>query len=470
MNLRQRFSFLIKIFLFLAICLTGSSVFSFYSLIYQQNEKTEPTTILIEKGDSLDRIARRLKKDHLIKSVSVFKLAGRIGGNAGNLKAGEYRIPAKASPKLILDILISGQTVVRRLTIPEGLTSKQTVDMLMDTAALFGEITDIPPNGTLLPETYVFSYGTPRKVVFDRMREGMNKTLDELWPTRNPDLPYTTKQEALVMASIVERETSLSSERARIAGVFVNRLRKGMRLQTDPTVIYAVTNGSMELKRALTYSDLKKDHPFNTYTRKGLPPSPICNPGRESIAAALNPQKTNELYFVADGFGGHAFASTFEGHRANIASWKKNKRMRRRAQRKTVLAKEQNVPKTVKSSAPVSAVNDIPEESLEQTSEDLIMLQETLLEEETLEKPVEPETWRTLSETKQETPVTLPSVDKKAESKTPVKAEMTKKTPQKQKASTSAKKSKNAKNGKKKTSLKKTSSKKKIVTKKTKAK
>ena len=333
MALRRRFSFFVKVLLFVAICVSGSSVYSLYSQIYEQNDKTEPTIILVERGDSLNKIAQRLKNDGFIKSASVFKLAGRLSGEATHLKAGEYKIPAKASPKLILDILVSGQTVVRRLTIPEGLTSAQAVDLLMGTAALFGDIKEVPPNGTLLPETYVFSYGTPRRVVFERMRSAMNETIAELWPSRNPDLPYTTVEEALTLASIVERETSVPAERPRIAGVFVNRLKKGMRLQTDPTVIYAVTNGTMELNRRLTYADLKYDHPFNTYTRKGLPPAPICNPGRDSIAAVLNPTKTNELYFVADGSGAHAFARTFEEHRANIAAWKRNKRQKALAAR-----------------------------------------------------------------------------------------------------------------------------------------
>lgn len=382
----HRFSFIFKVFLFLAISLTGGSVYSLYTQVYEQNDKTEASLILIEKGDSLNKIAHRLKKEGFIKSVSVFKLAGRLSGEATNLKAGEYNIPAKASPKLILDILVSGQTVVRRLTVPEGLTSQQVVDLLMGTAALFGEIKDIPANGTLLPETYVFSYGSPRKVVFDRMRESMTQTIAELWPQRSPDLPYTTIQEALVLASIVEKETSVPEERPRIAGVFVNRLRKGMRLQTDPTVIYAVTNGTMELKRALTLSDLEKDHPFNTYRRKGLPPAPICNPGRDSIAAVLNPLETKELYFVANGTGGHSFARTFEEHRANIAAWKKAKRLKRLAAKN---AKRRKTAKKTESAKVSRKVETPPVEeiaaaaSLEKelhTSE----LQELALEEEKL--------------------------------------------------------------------------------------
>ena len=315
------------------ILFLGGSVFSFYSLLYEQSGIPDSSVVLVEKGESLTQIARRLKKDDLISSVSVFKVAARLLGKATQLKAGEYRIPAYSSIKEILDILVSGQTVVRRVTIPEGKTSQQIFDILVQTNGLTGNLPVIPPNGALLPETYTFSYGMPRKIIVKRMLSGMQRTIDELWPDRDDDLPYTTKEEALVLASIIEKETSVGSERPRIAGVFINRLRKGMRLQTDPTVIYAVTDGTMELKRRLTYADLKKPHPFNTYVNKGLPPAPICNPGREAIKAALHPQKTEEIYFVADGTGGHVFSRSFDEHRRNIANWKKVRQQKREAAR-----------------------------------------------------------------------------------------------------------------------------------------
>lgn len=335
---------LIKFLVLMAVFLSGGSVFNFYSMTYEPNDVSEPVIILIEKGEPLGTIALRLKKEGLISSVPVFKGLARFSGKAGQLKAGEYRIPPRSSMREILDVLNSGLTTVRRITIPEGKTSSQIYEMLLQTPGLFGELGDAPANGTLLPETYVYSYGLPRKVVVKRMTDAMTKTIDELWPKRQEDLPYKTKKEALVMASIVEKETALPAERPRIAGVFVNRLRKGMRLQTDPTVIYAVTDGTMELKRRLTFKDLKLNHPFNTYVNKGLPPEPICNPGRESIAAALNPMTTNELYFVADGTGGHAFSKNFSDHQKNIAAWKKaryaKKMERRRARLAAIRAKE----------------------------------------------------------------------------------------------------------------------------------
>lgn len=395
----------LKLFVLVVICLSGGSVFSFYSLLYEQNDVAESTVILVEKGENLNQIARRLKKDNLLNSIAVFKVAARLSGKSTQLKAGEYRIPARASAKEILDILVSGQTVVRRVTVPEGKTSRQIFDLLMQTPGLFGELPEPPPNGALLPETYVFSYGLPRKVILERMLAGMNKTIEELWPLRDPDLPYTTKEEALVLASIVEKETSIPAERPRIAGVFVNRLRKGMRLQTDPTVIYAVTNGTMELNRRLTHKDLRTDHPFNTYVNKGLPPAPICNPGRDSIQAVLQPQKTNEIYFVADGTGGHVFSRTFEEHKNNIANWKRARRKKlaqsakkaKAAAAKTVKkAPVKTPPVPVPAVSPAAAVSAgaVPsasktEEILDQQDLSLDIVDDALVEQ-AAEKPVDP--------------------------------------------------------------------------------
>lgn len=376
---------ILRVLVLSLIFFLGGSVFSFYSLFYEQNDIPDATVILVEKGENLHQIALRLKRDNLLSSVAVFKAAARFLGKSTSLKAGEYRIPAYASPKEILDILVSGQTVVRRVTIPEGKTSRQIFDILMRTPGLVGDLPEPPPNGTLLPETYAFSYGMPRKVIVDRMLSGMQKTVDELWPERNSDLPYTTKEEALVMASIIERETSLGSERPRIAGVFINRLRKGMRLQTDPTVIYAITNGTMELRRRLTHSDLRTPHPFNTYMNKGLPPAPICNPGRDSIRAVLNPQKTNEIYFVADGTGGHVFSRSFDEHRRNILKWKKVRQQKRSAAlKKAQTAKAETENALLKPAAPASENT-----AQEQKQEDLLEQQDMFLDviEDVLDEP-----------------------------------------------------------------------------------
>ena len=382
-----------RLFILSLFFLLGGSVFSYYSLLYEQNDVPESKVVLVEKGESLPLIARRLKKENLLKSVSVFKAAARFSGKSAALKAGEYRIPPYASAKEILDILVSGQTVSRRVTIPEGKTSRQIFDILAQTQGLTGNLPDPPPNGTLLPETYTFSYGMPRKIIVDRMTSAMRRTIDELWPTRDDDLPYTTKEEALVMASIIEKETSVDAERARIAGVFINRLRKGMRLQTDPTVIYAITNGSMELKRRLTHSDLQTQHPFNTYRNKGLPPAPICNPGRASVQAVLKPQKTNEIYFVADGTGGHVFARSFDEHRRNIQNWKKVRKQKRLAARQKGKADTavQTLSKTSKTAdVPVKEASEIAEKQDEALEEQDLSLDivDDAIEDAPLEKDV----------------------------------------------------------------------------------
>ena len=390
--------FILRFLILVLLSLMGGSVFSLYSLWYEQNDVAEPTVILVEKGDNLTKIARRLKKEGLINSVSIFKTAARFSGKSAVLKAGEYRIPAHASAKEILDILVTGQTTLRRVMIPEGKTSRQIFEILTQTSGLTGILPEPPPNGSLLPETYTFSYGMPREIIVDRMKSGMNKTIDELWPGRDSDLPYTTKEEALVLASIIEKETSVASERPHIAGVFINRLRKGMRLQTDPTVIYAVTGGTMELKRRLTHSDLKTPHPFNTYVNKGLPPAPICNPGRESIQAVLKPQRTNDIYFVADGTGGHAFAQSFEEHRRNILNWKKKIRKKNSSS----FVKKKNGVKTIQMSdngkddkKSVEAVSSVDVSDLEKQDEILeqqdmsLDIVDDLLREPAFEKKAE---------------------------------------------------------------------------------
>jgi len=422
---------ILRIFILSLLFFLGGSVFSYYSLLYEQNDVSEAKVVLVEKGESLPQIARRLKRENLLKSIAVFKAAARFSGKSTALKAGEYRIPPYASAKEILDILVSGQTVSRRVTIPEGKTSRQIFDILAQTQGLTGDLPDPPANGTLLPETYTFSYGMPRKIIVDRMLSGMRRTIDELWPGRDDDLPYTTKEEALVLASIIEKETSVGAERPRIAGVFINRLRKGMRLQTDPTVIYAITNGTMELRRRLTHSDLQTQHPFNTYRNKGLPPAPICNPGRDSIQAVLKPQKTNEIYFVADGTGGHVFARSFDEHRRNIMNWKKvrkQKRLAARQKKKQSIAVQTPVNTDKKEIVEVAVaeqteMTEKQEEALEEQDLSLDIIEE-VLEDAPLER--EPQTPAVVPES---VPVTVRTVVSSA----PVQAKPKVKTPAKSK-------------------------------------
>ena len=283
----------------------------------------EDKTVIIPRGASVARIAEVLAGSGAIVRPILFRAAVTVTGQARLLRAGEYAIPAQASPAEIAALLVAGRSVVRRLTVVEGHTTSQVLALVTAAEALEGRIDRITGEGAVLPETYFYSLGDSRAAVEARMTEGMNRTLNEVWAARRPGSPFKSPAEALVLASIIERETSVAAERPRLAAVFFNRLRRGMKLQSDPTVAYALTEGGRPLDRPLTRIDLRLASPYNTYVIDGLPPGPICNPGRESIAAALNPAETGELYFVADGTGGHVFATTLDDHNRNVARWRR---------------------------------------------------------------------------------------------------------------------------------------------------
>jgi len=282
----------------------------------------EPATVVIPRGSSLEVIAATLAEAGVVESPWLFLFDVKLSGAGRELKAGEYAFAPGISTDGVVTLMRQGKTVVRRLTVPEGLTAAQIVALVEKEPALAGEVRERPKDGTLLPETYHFSYGDGREALLERMRAAMEQTLAEAWKSRDPDLPLRTPEEAVTLASIVEKETGVAAERARVAGVYVNRLQTGMRLQSDPTVIYALTQGSGELGRALTRNDLKAESPYNTYVVAGLPPGPIANPGKASIQAALKPERHEYLYFVADGTGGHAFAKTLPDHNRNVARWR----------------------------------------------------------------------------------------------------------------------------------------------------
>ena len=286
------------------------------------------TTVIVPRGAGVAAIAGALGRANVIADPLVFRVGARLTGAGKALHAGEYAFPPGVSPASVLALLESGKTVVRRLTVVEGLTTVEVVAQLAATDGLNGEVTAVPGEGMLLPETYHFSYGDSRDAILERMAHSMEETLDALWRTRADDLPFAAPESALVLASVVEKETAIPEERARVAAVFINRLGRRMRLQSDPTVAYGLTQGSGPLGRPLTASDLKMQTPYNTYLVDGLPPGPICNPGRAAIAAVLNPAQTNEFYFVADGSGGHAFARTLAEHRRNVARWRTLQRRR----------------------------------------------------------------------------------------------------------------------------------------------
>ncbi|HEC14432.1 MAG TPA: endolytic transglycosylase MltG [Rhodospirillales bacterium] len=315
--------------LFLALGAVTAGVFVWgYGQFVRPGALPSPRTVVIAKGSGLEKIAETLTRSGVIGDSLVFRIAARLTRADKFLQAGEYAFPAEVSQRDALALLQSGKTVLRRLTLAEGLTVAEALRLLEKTDGLVGPVGPIPGEGTLLPETYYFSFGDKRADIKDRMIRAMKETLADLWPGRAGGLALRAPGEALVLASMVEKETALPAERPLIAGVFLNRLRRGMKLQSDPTVAYGLARLSgVPLDRPLSRADLLTPTPFNTYRIKGLPPGPISNPGRASLVAALHPQATDDLYFVADGTGGHVFSRTLKEHNRNVAKWRKNKRI-----------------------------------------------------------------------------------------------------------------------------------------------
>lgn len=278
--------------------------------------------VLFKPGASVRAMGRQLGDAGAVRYPDLFVAAVRLKGAQSKLKAGEYAIPANASVLDIIDILIDGKSILHYLTAPEGLTSAQILKVVAANEVLVGEITIDPPEGELLPETYAFTRGETRDEMIRDMMKAQDAVIGELWPQRAMELPFAAPEDAIILASIVEKETGIAQERPRIAAVFVNRLKKRMRLQSDPTVIYGISGGE-PLGRGLRVSELDRETSYNTYKIYGLPPTPIANPGRSSIEAVLNPADTNDLYFVADGSGGHVFSSTLAEHNRNVAKWRR---------------------------------------------------------------------------------------------------------------------------------------------------
>ncbi len=305
--------------LLLTVALAGVAAAGFFMQATQApGPLVAEKLVYIAPGKSVRGIAARLQDENVIASSLVF----RVEAKTKALKAGEYRFLPGMSTRAVVALLQSGKTWQRKITIPEGLTVVEIIGLLTNEPVLTGDVTT-PPEGSLLPETYHFSHGDQRQAIIERMQKSMRDALQAEWEKRSAALPVKTPAEAVILASVVEKETGLAAERPRIAGVFANRLRQGIPLQSDPTVIYAITQGKEKFSRSLTYKDLKNPSPYNTYVVPGLPPGPIANPGRASLAAVLNPEKTDYIYFVADGTGGHAFAKTLQEHNNNVARWRK---------------------------------------------------------------------------------------------------------------------------------------------------
>jgi UPF0755 protein len=304
------------------VAVAGAGIW-FWNSFNAAGQLRDETVLLIPKGGGVAAIADQLVEQGVIESALVFKLGVKLTGKNQPLQAGEFRFPTAVSPRGAMQVLIEGKSVLHRLTIAEGWTVAEAFQVLADNPLLDGPLPTPPAEGTLLPETYFFVRGDARGVLVERMRGDMAAALAELWPKRDPKIPLQSPAEAVILASIVEKETGQKDERARVAGVFYNRIKQGMALQSDPTIIYALTLGKQKLDRSLTYADLKLDNPYNTYVVTGLPPGPIANPGLAALNAILHPLATKDLFFVADGTGGHAFASTIEEHTKNVAKWRK---------------------------------------------------------------------------------------------------------------------------------------------------
>jgi UPF0755 protein len=279
----------------------------------------EDKVVNIPRGLGIKDIADLLAREGVIDQPYVFMGGVVVLKARGDLKHGEYQFAKHASLSDVVDTIIEGKVVQHTLTFAEGLTSEQIVAQLLANDALTGQIKEIPREGTLLPETYKFTRGMTREQIIQRMAQAHRRALQEVWDRRNPDLPVKTPEQLVTLASIVEKETGRADERTRVAAVFVNRLKNRMRLQSDPTIIYGLTGGKGTLGRAIMKNEIEQPTPYNTYVIDGLPPGPIANPGRASLEAAANPARTKELYFVADGTGGHVFSETYEQHQKYVA-------------------------------------------------------------------------------------------------------------------------------------------------------
>lgn len=336
---RNRFvvflNFMVSISLFLAVA--AGVAFYFGKREFNGPGPATVTTIFtVKKNAGLSEIARQLENQGLISDSRIFSVGVRAYGNETRLRSGEYSIKAHASMRDIMDLMKSGKSLLYSLTIPEGLTVEQAFQRVAENDVLVGPMPEkMPPEGSLITDTELFPRGTTREEIIDKMIADQKRMVQSIWEKRDPDLPLKNISEFVTLASIVEKETGIADERPLVAAVFINRLRKGMRLQSDPTIIYGLFGGKGKpAGRPLFQSDLDKPTPYNTYLIDGLPPTPIANPGRAALEAVANPAKSDALYFVADGSGGHVFSATLKEHNENVKRWRQIEQDRQDAAKK----------------------------------------------------------------------------------------------------------------------------------------
>ncbi len=315
----------------LALLVIGGLVAFGAQRFYADGPKSGQSAFIVERGASLASVAQKLENAGLIADRWTFQFGAIAKRKQTAIRAGEFKIAAYSSMADILKEITQGRPISYSITIPEGYTSWQVVEKINAAPNLVGKIVDIPPEGSLLPDTYSFERGDERQKIIDQMSAAMQSQLAQIWAKRDPKLPISTPQELVTLASIVEKETGVAAERPMVAGVFINRLNKGMRLQSDPTIIYGITQGKATLSRGLRRSEIDAKTPYNTYQIDGLPKGPIANPGVDALQAVANPAATDALYFVADGSGGHAFANSYAEHQRNVARWRQVEREQAKA-------------------------------------------------------------------------------------------------------------------------------------------